>query len=111
MNNVSISGRMIAPARITYTQRGDPRAACLITVNARGQPEQLISVVGWRDTATDIRDFGGKGEPVIITGYLSSYKDTSGLIRMDVTATAVEFPTRREAEKIKEKGGQTDDNP
>ena len=103
MNNVSISGRMIAPARVTYTQRGDPRAACLITVNARGQPEQLISVVGWRDVATDFRDFGGKNEPVIITGYLTSYKDTSGLIRMDVTAVAVEFPNRREPQKIEKK--------
>ena len=103
MNNVSISGRMIAPARVTYTQRGDARAACLIATNARGQPEQLISVVAWRDTATDIRDFGGKGEPVIISGYLSSYRDTSGLIRMDVTAVAVEFPNRREPEKIEKR--------
>lgn len=103
MNNVSISGRMIAPARITYTQRGDPRAACLIATNARGQPEQLISVVAWRDVATDFRDFGGKNEPVIITGYLTSYKDTSGLIRMDVTATSVEFPNRREPQKIEKK--------
>lgn len=103
MNSVNISGRMIAPARVTYTQRGDPRAACLIAVNARGQPDILISVVAWRDVATDFRDFGGKNEPVIITGYLTSYKDTSGLIRMDVTAVAVEFPNRREPQRIEKK--------
>lgn len=103
MNNVNISGHMIAPARVTFTQKGDARAACLISVpGARGQPT-LISAVAWRSVANDLRDFGGKGEPVVITGSLSSYKDQSGILRMDVTATAVEFPTRREAQKI-EKG-------
>lgn len=104
MNSVNISGRMLSPPRITYTQKGDPRAACLIAVpGARGQPEQLISVVAWRSVATDLRDFGGKGEPVIISGYLTSYKDAAGGIRMDVTASAVEFPNRREPQKIEQK--------
>ena len=108
MNSVNISGRMLSPARVTYTQRGDPRAACLIAVNARGQPEQLISVVAWRDIAIDFRDFGGKNEPVIITGYLTSYKDQSGALRMDVTATTTEFPNRKEPAKIKEREDKND---
>lgn len=103
MNSVNISGRMIAPARVTYTQKGDPRAACLIATNARGQPDTLISVVAWRDVATDFRDFGNKMEPVIISGFLSSYRDQAGIIRMDVTATAVEFPNRRDPKKIEQK--------
>ena len=97
-------GKLLYPAKVTYTQTNACRAAFLLAVpRARGPGTDNISIIAWTVEAEKIRDFGDIGDTIAVRGALQTRsidRPTGTEYRTEVVADSVEFPIKIEMEII-----------
>jgi len=115
INNVVLTGRLVADAELRYTPQGDAVANLRIAVqrnfkNGQGEYEaDFISLVAWRATAEVIANHLRKGSLAGFEGRLQTrqYENDEGktVYVTEVNVHQVTFLEKKEDEKPKQKQG------
>lgn len=105
MNNVILSGRLVAEPELKTTATGIEVTHFRIAVNqdyvkdGEERKADFFSVVAWRKTAVFINQYFHKGDGINIVGRLQSrqYEANDGTNRyvVEILAEKVEFPLNR----------------
>ena len=107
MNNVCLSGSILSPPKISFTQKNICRAAFLLGVprqRGRDKPEDFFSVICWGAEAEQIRDFCGIGERLELSGHLQTStfeKNNEKVYRTEIIAEKINLMDRKKELTIK----------
>lgn len=106
MNNVCLSGSILSPPKISYTQKNVCRAAFLLGVprsRGRDKPEDFFSVIAWGAEAEKIRDYCSTDERLELTGKLQTSSFERGgekVYRTEIVAEKVFLIDRKKEMKL-----------
>lgn len=111
MNDICLSGRLTADPEIFQTQSGKSVCRFAIAVQRPNVKDttDFINCVAWNGTAEFVNKYFGKGEPIELSGYLTSrkYKDKSGSERIchEVICDRVSFVLQRPKQAVASEQG------
>lgn len=117
MNSVNISGRLTKDPELKTTQSNIPVCSFGVAVDRPGVKDKsdFIDCVAWRNTAEFVSKYFAKGDPIEITGTLTTRnrEDQNGTRRksVEVVCDHVGFPKQKpkqDGEQPAQDYGQTD---
>lgn len=93
MNLIIIKGNLTSDPKFTAeTKKSPARANFGVAVNHGYDDEaDFFNCTAWRKQAEFISEYFTKGEPILVRGSMTSYKDDEDVTRWSVNVEAVEF--------------------
>lgn len=114
MNNVTLSGNLVAAAEEKETTTGKKMATVRIAVNHAKREAEFFSITAFDHAATALLERASKGSPVVVSGRLRqrSWEDAdSGEKRYAVDVVANQVFVSMRAPRSEEPAEETTDEP
>ena len=108
LNTVMIAGRLVKDPHPLSAEGDREGSAFTVAINRYIPRKKTITtfadVICWGDTAKAVNTHCKGGDAVLVSGSLATYKNGSTPAKLQVSASAVQFLSRKEAPEGSESG-------